>query len=135
MTVYYVYKGDSYTSEADAQAAVSPLKTRLESNPTDWMVAQEITGSSETGWSMPSTDLTDTEILNPDSSKYYTAYSQWEGQMYMPLTSAEFSAKVTELRTTYAQYFKVNKIIKVDETDDEETITEIDTTIDMSGYI
>lgn len=139
VTTSYIYKSVFYSSESDAQDAVNALKVRLDSNPTDWMEAKEITGSSQSGWTVMPTKLTDAELLSPDSSKTYSCYSQYDGQTYMPLTSSELVTKRGELRTKYADHFDVSRIHKlvIDDSTDPDTITEtiITPTTDMSGYV
>jgi len=135
MAVIYMYNGTEYSTEAAAQAAVPTLKTRMENNPTDWMEAKELTGSSESGWVITGDNITDAEILSPDSTKTYSCYSQYDGENYIGLTSTELTSKVDFFRRKYGNYCNAAKIVKVETGADTETVTEIDTTIDMSGYI
>ena len=135
MAVVYFYNGAEYATEAEAQAAVPTLKTRMENNPTDWMEAKQLTGSSESGWTITDDSMTDVEILSPDSTKTYSCYSQYDGENYIGLTSTELSSKVDYLRRKYGNYCNAAKIIKIDTGANPETFTEIDTTTDMSGYI
>ena len=135
MTVIYFYNGTEYATEAEAQAVVPSLKTRMENNPTDWMEAKELVGSNESGWTITDDQLTDAEILSPDSTKTYSCYSQYDGQNYIGLTHTELTAKVDYLRRKYGDYCNAVKIVKIDTDTTPETITEIETTVDMSNYI
>lgn len=135
MSVIYIYATNSYSTEAEAQSAAASLATRMQSNPTDWMEAKEITGSSDAGWQMNSTKLTDAELLNPDASKTYMAYSKEAGTNVMPLTSAELATKRNEFRAIHGQALNVNTIYKIDDSTDPFTETTITPTTDMSGYV
>ena len=135
MANLYVYNGETYNTEAEAQSAVADLKVRFDNNPTDYMVVQEITANGS-GWNMPLEELTDDEILSPDSSKTFSAYSKISGENSLPLTSAELNAKRTEYLAAYAEhcdctninvYRVVGQILF-----DGYTIS---TNIDMSGYL
>jgi hypothetical protein len=134
MTVVYFYNGTEYATEAEAQAVVPTLKTQIENNPTDWMEAKELIGSNESGWTITDDQLTDAEILSPDSTKMYSCYSQYDGENYIGLTHTELTSKVDYLRRKYGDYCNAAKIVKIDTTTNPETITEIETTVDMSNY-
>lgn len=135
MAVVYFYHDTNYSTEAEAQSAVDDLKVRMQNNPTDWMEAKELSGSSESGWIIAPSSLTDAEILSPDSTKTYSCYSQYDGENYIGLTSSELTSKVDFLRRRYGNRHRVTKIFKIDDSTDPKTVTEIDTTTDMSGYI
>ena len=135
MSVIYIYATNSYSTEAEAQSAAASLATRMQSNPTDWVEAKEITGASDAGWQMNSTKLTDAELLNPDASKTYMAYSKEAGTNVMPLTSAELATKRNEFRAINGQALNVNTIYKIDDSTDPFTETTITPTTDMSGYV
>ena len=135
MAIEYIYKNTSYATEALAQAAATAEATRMQNNPTDWMVAREITGSAASGWSIPDSTLTDAEINSPDSTKTYLCYSEIDGSHHMPLTSAELTTQVTALRTVYGDYWDLNTITKVDDTVTPTTTTTITPTTDMSSYV
>ena len=135
MSVIYIYAYTKYSTEAEAQSAATSLATRMQSNPTDWMAAKEITSSSDAGWQMNPTKLTDAQLLNPDESKTYMAYSKQTGTNVMPLTSAELAAKRNEFRAFYGQSLDANTIYKIDNSTDPATETTITPTTDMSGYV
>ena len=99
------------------------------------MEAKEISGSSDAGWQMNPTKLTDAQLLNPDESKTYMAYSKQTGTNVMPLTSAELAAKRNEFRAFYGQSLDANTIYKIDNSTDPATETTITPTTDMSGYV
>ena len=133
MAIKYFYAFQEYQTEVDAQAAVAALQGRMENNPNDWMVAKEITGSADTGWQVSTTKLTDAQLLNPDVSKTYMAYSTVGGENIMPLTASELETKRDEFRAQHGQSLKVTVIDKFDDSTNE--FTEIATTTDMSGYV
>jgi len=135
MAVLYFYAFEKYSSEAEAQAAATALLERMQNNPTDWMEVKEITGSQEAGWLMPPTKLTDAEILNPDESKTYTAYSKISGSNVMPLTAAQLEEKRNEFRVFYGDYLRANVITKADESTTPPTETTITPTTDMSDFV
>lgn len=135
MSVTYFYAEGQYSTEAEAQSAATSLAARMQNNPTDWMEAKEITGSSDAGWQMNPAKLTDAELLSPDASKTYMAYSKEAGINVMPLTSAELATKRNEFRTFYGQALNANTICKVDDSTDPVTETTITPTTDMSGYV
>ena len=135
MSVVYYYSGNKYATEAEAQSAATSLATRMQNNPTDWMESKEITGSADDGWQLNPVKLTDAQLLNPDTTKTYTAYSKEAGINIMPLTYAELATKRDEFRAFYGQALKVNTIYKIDDSTDPATETTITPTTDMSGYI
>jgi hypothetical protein len=135
MAVIYIYAYTEYSTEADAQAAATSLSTRMQNNPTDWMEAKEITGSSDAGWQMNPEKLTDAKLLNPDASKMYMAYSKDAGTNIMPLTASELATKRNEFRVVHGQALDVNVIYKIDDSTDPSTVTTITPTTDMSGYV
>lgn len=135
MTVVYFYNGAEYATESEAQSAASELRTRLQNNPTDWMEVKELEGSNESGWTITDDQLTDTEILSPDSTKTYSCYSQYDGENYIGLTHTEMASKVEYIRRKYGDYCNAAKIVRIDTTTSPETITEIQTTVDMSNYV
>ena len=135
MSVVYLYSAKQYSTEADAQAAATSLATRMQNNPTDWMEAKEIAGSADAGWQMNPEKLTDAQLLNPDASKMYMAYSKDAGTNVMPLTASELAAKRDEFRAVHGQALNVNVIYKIDDSTDPTTETTITPTTDMSGYI
>lgn len=135
MPVVYLYNNKVFNTEDEAQAEVDALVVRLENNPTDWMIAREITGSLETGWVLTNTKLTDEEILNPDNTKTYMCCSIQGGENAMPVTVTELNAKRIEYRTYYCRWLHVDQISKHDDTTDPSTVTIITPTTDMSGYV
>jgi len=135
MAISYFYAFEKYSSEAEAQAAVAALLDRLQNNPTEWMEVKEITGSQEAGWVIPSTKLTDAEILNPDGSKTYMAYSKISGSNVMPLTATQLEEKRNEFRVFYGDYLRANVITKSDESTTPPTETTVTPTTDMSDYV
>lgn len=134
MAIKYSYAYNLYNTESEAQDAVVALKSRLDNNPTDWMVVKEIVGSQEAGWQMNPNTLTDEQITNLDDAKVYMATSPITGENYMPLTASEVRAKVTDFRASYANWIRASHISKFDDAAiaDAEIITPNE---NMSGYV
>lgn len=143
MAITYQYNLNLYNTEAEAQAAVVSMKSRLDNNPTDWCAVKEIQDNGDGTWTVYPTLLTDSEINNLDTSKTYTMYSPYTGENYMPLTASEASIKVNELRTIYTSLHRLHEIVKIDDAvelqddifvpvNDNEIITPNE---DMTGYL
>jgi len=139
MAYAYIYKGVTYTTEAEAQDAAAQEKVLLENNPNNWIGVKEITGSDETGWVIHPTLLTDEQINNIDSTKTYLAYSVAGNDNVFPLTAAEVSEKSLEFRTHYAYNSNVNTILKIELDADDASrwkpVSTITATADLSSYL
>jgi hypothetical protein len=133
MATKYSYAQRLFDTKAEATANITTFKALLDSEPTRWMAAKEITGSEEDGWVMSSQTLTDAELLNPDTTKTYMCYSFENGTNVMPLTAAELATKRNEFRAAYAGVKKADIMIEVDTDTWIETELSIDE--DMSGYM
>lgn len=132
MATIWQYCGTDYETEALANAAVLNTKSRLDNNPTDWVVVKELSGSAATGWLIPVDTLTDSEIDNLDTTKFYSVASVKHPDMDFGLTSSEVTAKVAQHRASYAVFLRVNVIVKIEDT----VLTEYaPTNVDMSGYV
>lgn len=125
MSTKWFYKDTEYTSEPDVNQAVLDFKSRLDNNPTDWVVVQRLTGDAESGWVVPMEELTDAGINNLDEAHYYSVSSVIGGGSEVGLTAAEVTAKVVEYRSEFAEFFNANVIIK----------TYAPTNVDMSVYL
>ena len=123
----YIYNFQTYETMAAVNNAVSEFKSRLDNNPTDWVVVQLLGGSEADGWVVPEENLTDAEINSLDASRHYTVHSPKLGYTFVGLTGTEATAKVLELRTEYAQACQANTIT--------EQTTHTPTNEDMSGYV
>lgn len=152
MSIKYLYRNTPYDTEAEAQSKLSEMKIRLDNNPTDWCVVKYIEDLGDGAFTVFPVRLTDSEILNPDSTKTYTFWSTWTGENFFPLTSAELSEKVLKYRSVYvaAEQLAVIKSfdgealglvippedgITLPETPVELKFTDVTTNEDMSGYI
>jgi len=139
MAYAYIYKGVTYTTEAEAQDAAAQEKVLLENNPNNWIGVKEITSSDETGWVIHPTLLTDEQINNIDSTKTYLAYSVAGNDNVFPLTAAEVSEKSLEFRTHYAYNSNVNTILKIELDADDASrwkpVSTITATADLSSYL
>lgn len=125
MSDIWIYNNNAYNTEAEVNAAVTALKNRLDNNPTDWVVVKEVTSNGEGGWIVTPTPLTDEEINNLDTTKYYNVNSVPAGDTFIGLTGEEAAVKVVELRSLYANWIRANVIVKEYAPTNE----------DMSGYV
>ena len=130
----WYYCVTKYTTEALANAAVLVMKERLDNNPTDWVIVKELAGNASEGWVVPVAALTDNEISNLDSTKYYSVASIIDADNDTGLTAAEVTAKVSEHRTAYANHMMVNSIFKLQD-DSTEVQEYAPTNVDMSEYV
>lgn len=121
----WVYNGTVYNTEAEVDAAVTAFKSRLDNNPTDWVVVKEVTSDGNGGWTVPSETLTDVEINSMSSDSYYNVNAVHSGTTYTGITGTEAATRVTELRTDYAEWVGANTITK----------QYAPTNQDMSGYV
>lgn len=142
MSIKYYYVNSIYNTENEAQDAATALSVRMQNNPTDWISVKEITGNNETGWQIHPTLLTDAQILNPDTSKTYTCFSQYNGENVIPVSATELTIKSNEYRKIYGQFWNVNTIEKFeDDVDFEGDSNNVPATVfitpttDMSEYI
>ena len=123
----WFYNQNFFDSEAEVNAAVVSLKSRLDNNPTDWVVVKEVTSNGQGGWTVNPTPLTDDQINNLDVEKHYNVTSVHHGHTATTLSSTDATNKVLEYRTLYAQWILANSITK--------TTDYAPTNVDMSGYI
>ena len=121
----WFYTNKQYTTKAEVDAAVVAMKSRLENNPTDWVIVKELTGNAVDGWVIPSETLSDSEINNLESGKYYNVAAVVDGYNDLGLTASEATAKVAEHRTSYARFMSVNTVVFVSPPSN----------VDMSGYV
>ena len=124
MTIW-LYNNETYNTEAEANAAVTALKSRLDNNPTDWVVVKEVTSNGSGGWVVPSETLTDAEINSMSADSYYNVNAIHSGTTYTGITGTEATTRVAELRTEYASWVGANTIRTEYEPTNE----------DMSGYV
>jgi len=127
MAYKWFYNQNSFDSEAEVNAAVVSLKSRLDNNPTDWVVVKEVTSNGQGGWIVNPTPLTDSQINNLDNTKHYNVTSINDGYTATGLSGSEATSKVLEYRTLYAQWILANTITKIQEY--------APTNEDMSGYV
>lgn len=124
MATWY-YNNNSYSTEAEVDAAVTALKSRLDNNPTDWVIVKEVTSDGNGGWVVPSETLTDAEIDSMSSDKYYNVNAVHSGATHTGINGTEASNRVSEIRSAYAQFIDANTIRKEYAPTNE----------NMSGYI
>lgn len=113
MATKWYYNSVAYNTEAEANAAVTNIKSRLDNNPTDWVIVKQVTyNSEEEGWVVPSETLTDEEINNLSEDNNYNVNSIYSGTTYIGMTGADAILKISELRTEYARRINANTIMK-----------------------
>lgn len=127
MVENWYYGGGQYTSEADVNAAVVLFKSRLDNNPTDWVVVKEVTQNEDGTWLVNSTPLTDDQINNLDPNRHYNVNAVHSGTTFTSVTGVEAVSHVQAIRTEYAIWRDVNTIINVNEYSP--------TNVDMSSYV
>ena len=152
MTTIYLYRDRHYSTESEAQAALSAIKSRLDNNPTDWCSVKVIETNDDGSYTVLPDTLNDLEIRYPDSTRTYSFWSTYTGLNFFPLTSEQLQEKVAEYRRAYVASERLAAIYSYDEetlglvlppedgvTIPEEPIefeyTEVPTNEDMSGYI
>lgn len=121
----WIYNNEIYNTEAEVEAAVTALKSRLDNNPTDWVTVKEVTSDGNGGWVVPSDTLTDSEINAMASDKYYNVSAVHSGTTYTGISGTDATTRVAEIRTDYAQWVGANTITK----------SYAPTNEDMSGYV
>jgi hypothetical protein len=102
MAIKYLYRNFVCDTETEAQQKLSEMKARLDNNPTDWCVVKCVEAVGEDTFTVISGELTDEQILNPDSAKTYSLYAKWTGENLFPLTSNELGEKVIKYRRDFA---------------------------------
>lgn len=152
MAIVYLFRDRHYSTESEAQAALSAIKSRLDNNPTDWCSVKVIETNDDGSYTVLPDTLTDAEISNPDTTKTYSFWSRYTGLNFFPLTSTQLQAKVTEYRRAYVASEQLAVIKSYDDealglvlppedgvTIPEEPIefeyTDVEPNEDMSGYL
>lgn len=137
MSTKWYYYGEAFSTQEDANQKVLDVKQGLDNNPTNWAIVKQLGGNSESGWIVPVTRLTDTEINNLNANYYYSVSSVVGSETLIGISSAETQAKVVKYRKEYCDCYQVNSIKEVTEVDG--VITEITeyapTNVDMSSYM
>jgi hypothetical protein len=126
MSNTWTYGNNNYSSEDLVDAAVLDMKSRLENNPTDWVIVKELAGNVSDGWIIPTDALTDNEINNLDVTKHYSVSAIITADTDLGLTSEEAVAKIATHRNAYSNFKAVNTIFKLQ--------TYAPTNVDMSVY-
>ena len=104
MAIKYSYGATAYNTREEAESGKIEQQARLQNNPTDFIVVKEVTGSQETGWQINPTTLTDSEILNLDTTKVYNIYCPITGENLIPVTAEEVNQKVSEYRSAFCEW-------------------------------
>jgi hypothetical protein len=137
MSTKWYYCTETFSTQEDVNQKVLYVKQRLDNNPTDWAIVKQLGGNSESGWIVPVTKLTDTEINNLNANHYYSISSIVGSGNFIGLSSVEIQAKVLEYRKEYCDYYRVNTVEQLTEVDGviTETTEYAPTNVDMSGYV
>jgi hypothetical protein len=135
MAVTWRYKDVDYSSLEEAQQACLVFRAELDNNPSKWAKVKEVSGSSESGWVVPITSLSDNEIKNLNPEKHYSVSSPITGESLCGLTAEAAAVKVAEYRTAYAVYWNADSILRRDYSGENPSFEPLPTTLDMSGYV
>lgn len=127
MAIQWLYALEAYSSEAEVNAAVTAMKSKLDNEPTVWCEVKLLSGNANDGWIVPSEKLTNAQINNLDANSFYNVSAVFSGTTYTGISGTEAATRVNEIRTEYAQNLGVNTITKVD--------PYAPTNEDMSGYV
>jgi len=137
MSTKWYYCTETFSTQEDVNQKVLDVKQRLDNNPTDWAIVKKLGGNSKSGWIVPVTKLTDTEINNINANHYYSISSVVGSDTLIGISSVEIQAKALEFRKEYCDYYRVNTVTQLTEVDSviTETTEYAPTNVDMSGYI
>lgn len=108
----YVYNQNTYDTKEQLDAAITALKVQLDTMPSTWVSVKELSGDAISGWVVPVNSLSDAQILNPDTSKFYNVSAIYDGITYTAVSGVDLAAKVNEVRTSYARYIQANTIVE-----------------------
>ena len=121
-TFKWIYAGKAYDTVDEIQEAVTALKKRLDSNPTDWCVVKpminpktiKIYSGDIIGYESGE-PLTDAQINGLGSSdKIYNVFSIYEGDNFTEVSEEVVAQKISTLRKGYARWLDVTKYIYLD---------------------
>ena len=121
----WFYLGEEYDSESAVEAAVTDTKNRLENNPTDWVEVKQVEVTEAGSLLVPSKLMTDEEINNISDEGVYNVASVIDGHTFTGVTGAEAKELISDMRTRYAQWLRVDVLTKEYAPTNE----------DMSGYV
>jgi hypothetical protein len=134
----FFYLGQEYQTLAEAEARAQEIKTMLDQRPTDLIASKIITGSEENGWSIPTEQLTDVDILNPVEENTYYVHDKHTGNTHLGLSSTELTQALMLAKARYAIRYKVNSIteVNIDEASDTIHVVQVlePQSVDLSGY-
>jgi hypothetical protein len=124
MPSYWIYGRAQYDTQAEAEAAVTELKNKLDNCPTNWAVVKEATPDGNGGYTLGS-PLTDDQVNNLDGNTLYNVWSIRTGENLIAVDAATVTSKIAEWRVNWAQIMEANQIFQTWEPTNE----------DMSGYV
>lgn len=128
MTLVYAYGDGVFNTEDELNAAVTSQKNILDNRPSVWVDVKMLSGNETDGWTVPGNKMTDEEINNLDTSRYYNVTSITHGVTYTGITGTEANTRIWgELRRWFAQFYKANEVNKIE--------IYAPTNQDMSGYV
>ena len=141
MSTFFKYAGEDYATFAEADAASTVMKNKLENQPTNWCVVASVSGSANTGWTVSGVPLTDQEILDISGDGLYNYNAHHTGENFIGITANEVSQHVTEDRVQFAERKGVDLIYEIEKVDldgvmiDRFVVDPVAPTVeDMSGY-
>lgn len=141
MSTFFKYAGEDYETFAEADAASTAMKHKLENQPTNWCVVVSVSGSADTGWTVSGVPLTDQEILDISGDGLYSYNAHHTGENFLGITAEEVSRHVLEDRAQFAKRRGVDLIYEIEKVDfnglmiDRFVADPVAPTLeDMSGY-
>lgn len=127
MTTKWYYAYQEYETEELCDAAVLAMKEKIDNEPTEYIEVTRVTQSSNGGWIVHNSQLTDEEILEIGNDGYYNIHSPLLGESLVGVTGETLQTKLIEYRRVYAEQNEVNT---------KRCVTELNPTIaDMSVYL
>ena len=137
----YVYAQTTYDSVPEVESAVTQMKYKLDNQPTQWCVVKPMINprtiaiySGDVIGYDSGEPLTDAQINALSSSDtVYNVYSVDDGFNYTTVSEVDTITKVSEMRTSWARWNRVNVYVEI--TAENDMIEHNVTNEDMSGYV
>ena len=139
----YFYAQAAYETVNDVEEAVTVMKARLDSNPTDWCVVKpsisnktlRVDGNDVVvhAYGDP---LTDAQINRLDSSEtVYNVFSVYDADNYTEVSEENVAEKIRLMRASYGRWLAVDQYFDSQVEDGEALINHNVTNEDMSVYV
>lgn len=128
MSKKYFWAGNTYDSMEEVTAAMLMTKNHIDTCPCDFVDVKLLSGSAETGWSIPQEKLTHEQVLavTETDTNFYSVNSIADGDSTVGLTAAEMIAEVKRLTRKYGTRMQLNRVAVIEELTPE---------VDMSDYV